>query len=105
MSAGHQFGRWIQSLDAEYPLYGRSAGPIRNRLLIVQGVAYEAYRASVLVIVFPGGSCAASLLQQARRCSSRSPVPVVVVEVGQSFAALHLGQQAKPAKASRHDNS
>jgi len=31
--------------------------------------------------------------RQARRCSSRSPVPVVVVEVGQSFAALQLGQQ------------
>ncbi len=104
MSADYQFGRWIQSLAAEYPLYGRSAGPIRNRLLIVQGVAYEAYRASVLVIVFPGGSCAASLLQQARRCSSRSPVPVVV-EVGQFLAALQLGQQAKPAKSSRHDNS
>jgi len=69
----------------------------------VQVIAYEALRASVLVIVFPGGSCAALLLQQARRCSSRSPVPVVV-EVGQSLAALQLGQQAKPAKASRQDN-
>ena len=71
----------------------------------MQVIAYEALRASVLVIVFPGGSCAASLQQQARRYSYRSPVPVVVVEVGQFLAALQLGQQAKPAKSSRHDNS
>ena len=69
----------------------------------MQAFAYEAFRASVLVIAFPGGSGTASLLQQARRCSSRSPVPVVV-EIGRSFAALQLGQQAKPAKASRQDN-
>jgi hypothetical protein len=35
----------------------------------------------VLVIAFPGGAGTASLVQQARRCSSRSPVPVVVMEV------------------------
>ena len=70
----------------------------------MQAIAYEALRASVLVIVFPGGSGTASLLQQARRCSSRSPVPVVVIEVGQSFSALQLGQQTKPAKASKQAN-
>jgi len=40
-----------------------------------------AFSASVLVIAFPGGAGTASLVQQARRCSSRSPVPVVVMEV------------------------
>jgi hypothetical protein len=68
-----------------------------------QAHAYEAFRASVLVIAFPGGSCAASLQQQARRCAFRSLMPVVV-EVGRSFEALHLGQQAKPAKASKQAN-
>ena len=58
----------------------------------------------MLVIAFPGGADTASGVQQARRGYSLSPVPVVVVEVGQSFSALQLDQQAKPAKASRQDN-
>ena len=41
---------------------------------------------SVLVIAFPGGPGTASLVQQARRCSSRSPVPVVVMEVPPPFS-------------------
>ncbi|MCP9861060.1 MULTISPECIES: hypothetical protein [unclassified Cyanobium] len=39
---------------------------------------------SVLVLAFPGGSGTASLVQQARRMASRSPVPFAVVEVSQS---------------------
>jgi len=45
-----------------------------------------AFSASVLVIAFPGGAGTASLVQQARRCSSRSPVLVVVMEVPQPFS-------------------
>jgi hypothetical protein len=45
-----------------------------------------AFSASVLVIAFPGGAGTASLVQQARRCSSRSPVPVVVMEVSPPFS-------------------
>ena len=40
----------------------------------------------MLVIAFPGGPGTASLVQQARRCSSRSPVPVVVMEVPPPFS-------------------
>jgi hypothetical protein len=40
----------------------------------------------VLVIAFPGGAGTASLVQQARHCSSRSPVPVVVMEVPPPFS-------------------
>jgi K+-sensing histidine kinase KdpD len=36
---------------------------------------------SVLVLAFPGGPGTASLVQQARRMASRSPVPLAVVEV------------------------
>jgi hypothetical protein len=39
------------------------------------------YQVSVLVVAFPGGAGTASLVQQARRMASRSPVPIAVVEV------------------------
>ena len=58
----------------------------------------------MLVIAFPGGADTASGVQQARRGYSLSPVPVVVVVVGQSFSALQLDQQAKPPKARRQNN-
>jgi len=38
------------------------------------------------VIAFPGGPGTASLVQQALRCSSRSPVPLVVMEVPPPFS-------------------
>jgi K+-sensing histidine kinase KdpD len=39
---------------------------------------------SVLVVAFPGGSGTASLVREARRLASRSPVPIAVVEVSPS---------------------
>ena len=90
--AAHQLGWRVQSLPAEWGRYGRSAGPIRNRRLLEQALAEaqartsQAFTASVLVIAFPGGPGTASLVQQARRCSSRSTVPVVVIEVPSPFS-------------------
>jgi hypothetical protein len=90
--AAHQLGWRVQSLPAEWGRYGRSAGPIRNRRLLEQALAEAqahtspSFSASVLVIAFPGGPGTASLVQQARRCSSRSPVPVVVMEVPPPFS-------------------
>ena len=90
--AAHQLGWPVQSLPAEWGRYGRSAGPIRNRRLLEQALAQAqahtspAFSASVLVIAFPGGAGTASLVQQARRRSSRSPVPVVVMEVPPPFS-------------------
>jgi hypothetical protein len=90
--AAQQLGWRVQSLPAEWGRYGRSAGPIRNRCLLEQALAEAqahtspAFSASVLVIAFPGGPGTASLVQQARRCSSRSPVPVVVMEVPPPFS-------------------
>ena len=85
--AAQQLGWRVQSLAADWRRHGRAAGPIRNRLLLEQALVEAqahtcpAFSASVLVIAFPGGAGTASLVQQARRCSSRSPVPVVVMEV------------------------
>jgi hypothetical protein len=41
----------------------------------------------VLVVAFPGGSGTASLVKQARRLASRSPVPLAVMEVSPAFGA------------------
>jgi hypothetical protein len=90
--AAHQLGWAVQSLPSEWGRYGCSAGPIRNRRLLKQALAEDqahtspAFSASVLVIAFPGGAGTASLVQQARRCSARSPVPVVVMEVPPPFS-------------------
>ena len=90
--AAQQLGWRVQSLAAEWRRYGRSAGPIRNRRLLEQALVEAqahtspAFSASVLVIAFPGGAGTASLVQQARCCSSRSPVPVVVMEVPPPFS-------------------
>jgi hypothetical protein len=82
----------VQSLAADWRRHGRAAGPIRNRLLLEQALVEAqahtspAFSASVMVIAFPGGAGTASLVQQARRCSSRSPVPVVVNEAPLPFS-------------------
>jgi hypothetical protein len=94
--AADQLGWRVQSLAAEWRRYGRSAGPIRNRRLLEQALVEAqahtspAFSASVLVIAFPGGAGTASLVQQARRCSSRSPVPVAVMEVSPPFSPQPL---------------
>ncbi len=90
--AAHQLGWRVQSLAAEWRRFGRCAGPIRNRQLLEQALTEAqahtspSFSASVLVIAFPGGPGTASLVQQARRCSSRSPVPVAVTEVSAPFS-------------------
>jgi len=90
--AAHQLGWRVQSLAAEWRRFGRSAGPIRNRQLLEQALieaqahTSPSFSASVLVIAFPGGAGTASLVEQARRCSSRSPVPVAVMEVSAPFS-------------------
>ena len=90
--AAHQLGWPVEVLPADWRRHGRAAGPIRNRLLLEQALVEAqahtspAFSASVLVIAFPGGAGTASLVQQARRCSSRAPVPVVVMEVPPLFS-------------------
>ena len=85
--AAQQLGWSALVLPAQWQLHGRAAGPIRNRELLEQAIARAeahsspGYQASVLVVAFPGGTGTASLVQQARRMASRSPVPISVAEV------------------------
>ena len=85
--AAQQLGWSSLVMPAQWQLHGRAAGPIRNRELLEQAVARAeahsspGYQASVLVVAFPGGTGTASLVQQARRMASRSPVPISVAEV------------------------
>jgi predicted Rossmann-fold nucleotide-binding protein len=88
--AAQQLGWSALVMPAQWQLHGRAAGPIRNRELLEQAVARAeahsspGYQASVLVVAFPGGAGTASLVQQARRMASRSPVPISVAEVSPS---------------------
>ena len=99
--AAHQLGWSTQVMPAQWQRHGRAAGPIRNRQLLDQAIAHAVAHssptsiASVLVVAFPGGAGTASLVQQARRMASGSPVPLVVVEVSAS-----AGLWAPPAAVS-----
>jgi K+-sensing histidine kinase KdpD len=74
-------------MPAQWQLHGRAAGPIRNRELLQQAIAKAVAHtspgslASVLVVAFPGGPGTASLVREARRMASRSPVSIAVVEI------------------------
>jgi len=85
--AAQQLGWSALVMPAQWQLHGRAAGPIRNRELLEQAITRAVAHsspgsiASVLVVAFPGGAGTASLVQQARRMASRSPVPISVAEV------------------------
>ena len=85
--AAQQLGWSALVMPAQWQLHGRAAGPIRNRELLEQAVARAVTHsspgsiASVLVVAFPGGAGTASLVREARRMASRSPVLIAVVEV------------------------
>jgi len=91
--AAHQLGWSALVMPAEWQRHGRAAGPIRNRELLELAVARaEAHTSpgvstSVLVVAFPGGPGTASLVHQARRLATRSPVSISVVEVSESASA------------------
>ena len=100
--AAQQLGWSALVMPAQWQLHGRAAGPIRNRELLEQAVAKaEAHTspaslASVLVVAFPGGPGTASLVREARRMASHSPVPICVAEVSPS-----AGLWAVPAGVGR----
>ena len=84
--AAQQLGWSALVMPAQWQLHGRAAGPIRNRELLEQAIARAealscaAAPVSVLVVALPGGAGTASLVREARRMASRSPVPISVVE-------------------------
>ena len=85
--AAQQLGWSALVMPAQWQLHGRAAGPIRNRELLEQAVARAVAHsspgsiASVLVVAFPGGAGTTSLMREASRMASRSPVPISVAEV------------------------
>jgi len=98
--AAQQLGWSALVMPAQWQLHGRAAGPIRNRELLQQAIAKAVAHtspgslASVLVVAFPGGPGTASLVREARRMASHSPVPISVTEVSPS-----AGLWAVPAGA------
>jgi hypothetical protein len=88
--AAQQLGWSPLVMPAQWERHGRAAGPIRNRELLQQAIAKAVAHtspgsiASVLVVAFPGGAGTASLVREARRMASRSPVPICVAEVSPS---------------------
>jgi predicted Rossmann-fold nucleotide-binding protein len=94
--AAQQLGWASLVMPAQWQRHGRAAGPIRNRELLEQAISRAeahsspGYQASVLVVAFPGGTGTASLVQQARRMASRSPVPISVAEVRASAGLLAI---------------
>lgn len=85
--AAHQLGWPVEVLPADWRRHGRAAGPIRNRELLelaisrAEALSSAAAPASVLVVAFPGGAGTASLVREARRMASRSPVPIAVAQI------------------------
>ena len=86
-AAAQQLGWSSLVMPAQWQLHGRAAGPIRNRELLQQAIAKAVAHTSpgcltsVLVVAFPGGAGTASLVREARRMASHSPVPISVAEV------------------------
>ncbi len=83
-SAADQLG-WPQiACPAAWQQHGRAAGPIRNRQMLERSLDLAAalpLGAALLVIAFPGSRGTASLVDQARRLSRRSSIPIEVIEI------------------------
>ncbi len=90
--AARQLGWPVEVLPADWRRHGRAAGPIRNRELLELAISRAVALASpaapvaVLVVAFPGGAGTASLVQQARRIATSSPVPIAVAQISQAPA-------------------
>ena len=86
-SAADQLG-WAQiSCPAAWKQHGRAAGPIRNRQMLERSLDRASalpLGAGLLVIAFPGSRGTASLVDQARRLSRRSAIPIEVLEISSS---------------------
>lgn len=53
-----------ETYDAEWDKYGRGAGPIRNKRMLIEGKPD-------LVVAFPGGGGTANMIEQSRKAGIR----------------------------------
>jgi hypothetical protein len=82
--AADQLGWPQMACPAAWHQHGRAAGPIRNRQMLERSLDLAAalpLGAALLVIAFPGSRGTASLVDQARRLSRRSAIPIEVIEI------------------------
>jgi hypothetical protein len=83
-AAADQLG-WLQiACPAAWREHGRAAGPIRNRQMLDRSLDLASalpLGAGLLVIGFPGSRGTASLVDQARRLSRRSAIPIEVIQI------------------------
>ena len=83
-AAADQLGWPVIACPAPWRQYGRAAGPIRNRQMLERSLDLLAalpMGAGLLVIGFPGSRGTASLLDQAKRLSRRSAIPIEVLQI------------------------
>lgn len=62
----------VRTFDAEWGKYGKSAGPIRNRQMLVEGKPD-------LVVAFEGGAGTADMVKQARRAGVKVVMATKIV--------------------------
>ncbi|QCH15560.1 DUF2493 domain-containing protein [Synechococcus sp. CB0101] len=86
-AAADQLG-WPQiACPAAWSEHGRAAGPIRNRQMLERSLDLASalpLGAGLLVIGFPGSRGTTSLLDQAKRLSRRSAIPIEVIQIPQA---------------------
>jgi hypothetical protein len=86
-AAADQLG-WPQiACPAAWREHGRAAGPIRNRQMLDRSLDLASalpLGAGLLVIGFPGSRGTASLVDQARRLSRRSAIPIEVIQISEA---------------------
>jgi hypothetical protein len=86
--AASRLGWPVEILRPQWSLYGRGAGPVRNRQMLQRacqlataGPSPGQPSAGLLVIAFPGGAGTASLLHQAHRLQGRSSLPIELIDL------------------------
>jgi len=62
-------GRLVETFEADWEQHGRSAGPIRNKLMLIEGKPD-------LVLAMPGGAGTANMIKMARAAD----IPIIEVK-------------------------
>lgn len=94
--AAHLLAWPCLAISADWQRHGRCAGPIRNQqllqLAIEKAIALQSptEQISILVIAFPGGKGTADLIQQARKLSARSAVPIAIRQISAAEAGSSI---------------